>query len=209
MCVLPTLTPERPDFVVVFQLQPQVRRALLFPTVPWVEPDLHAGGPSASCRVPRAQIGRQHLLKRGWTTMELPPDCPQVPLPKDSRKSRITNGSALLPGVDGRSPWVRRCKDVIAAHLTDLGGEGNTSAAERSLIRVPPCSPPSWRGWKSGSPWLVKLVLMRSICTHGSAATSGGYWRRWAYSGGRVLCPRPIRSHTHARLRNEHPAGAR
>jgi hypothetical protein len=58
-----------------------------------------------------------------------------VALPKDSRKSRITNGSALLPGVDGRSPWVRRCKDVIAAHLSDLGGEGNTSAAERSLIR--------------------------------------------------------------------------
>jgi hypothetical protein len=41
----------------------------------------------------------------------------------------------LLPGVDGRSPWVRRCKDVIASHLSDLGGEDNTSAAERSLVR--------------------------------------------------------------------------
>jgi hypothetical protein len=41
----------------------------------------------------------------------------------------------LLPGVDGRSPWVRRCKDVIAAHLSDMGGEDNTSAAERSIIR--------------------------------------------------------------------------
>jgi hypothetical protein len=30
---------------------------------------------------------------------------------------------------------VRRCKDVIAAHLSDLGGEENTSAAERSLVR--------------------------------------------------------------------------
>jgi hypothetical protein len=46
-----------------------------------------------------------------------------------------TNGSALLPGVDGRSPWVRRCKDVIAAHLSDLGGMDNTSAAEQSLVR--------------------------------------------------------------------------
>jgi hypothetical protein len=54
---------------------------------------------------------------------------------KDRQKSRITNGSALLPGVDGRSPWVRRCKDIIAAHLSDLGGEDNTSAAERSLVR--------------------------------------------------------------------------
>jgi hypothetical protein len=55
----------------------------------------------------------------------------------DSKKgrSRITNGSALLPGVDGRSPWVRRCKDIIAAHLSDLGGADNASAAERSIIR--------------------------------------------------------------------------
>ena len=53
---------------------------------------------------------------------------------KDPQKSRITNG-ALLPGIDGRSAWVRRCKDVIAAHMSDLGGEEATSAAERSIIR--------------------------------------------------------------------------
>jgi hypothetical protein len=47
----------------------------------------------------------------------------------------MTNGSALLPGVDGRNAWVRRCKDVIAAHLSALGGETDTSAAERSIIR--------------------------------------------------------------------------
>src|SRR5262249_25002716 len=66
---------------------------------------------------------------------ELPPDRPQVGRAKDATKSRITNGTALLPGVDGRSPWVRRCKDVIRAHLSDLGGEDNTSAAERSIVR--------------------------------------------------------------------------
>jgi hypothetical protein len=64
-----------------------------------------------------------------------PADRPAVARQRDPQKSRITNGSALLPGVDGRSPWVRRCKDVIAAHLSDLGGEDNTSAAERSIIR--------------------------------------------------------------------------
>ena len=69
------------------------------------------------------------------TVLESSADRPAVDRPKDRQRSRITNGSALLPGVDGRSPWVRRCKDVISAHLTDLGGEGNTSAAERSLIR--------------------------------------------------------------------------
>jgi hypothetical protein len=54
---------------------------------------------------------------------------------KGRQRSRVTNGSALLPGVDGRSAWVRRCKDILEAHLSDLGGEDNTSAAERSLIR--------------------------------------------------------------------------
>ena len=54
---------------------------------------------------------------------------------KSRQRSRVTNGSALLPGVDGRSAWVRRCKDIIEAHLSDFGGEDNTSEAERSLIR--------------------------------------------------------------------------
>jgi hypothetical protein len=54
---------------------------------------------------------------------------------KQYGRSRITNGGELLPGVDQRSRWVRRCKDVIAAHISDLGGTDNTSAAERSLIR--------------------------------------------------------------------------
>ena len=59
------------------------------------------------------------------------PDRPQ----KDALRSRITNGSTLLPGVDGRSAWVRRCKDVIASHISDLGGVDNCSAAERSIVR--------------------------------------------------------------------------
>jgi hypothetical protein len=54
---------------------------------------------------------------------------------KRSGRSRITNGTKLLPNVDGRSPWVRRAKDIISAHLSDLGGVDNTSAAERSIIR--------------------------------------------------------------------------
>jgi hypothetical protein len=50
-------------------------------------------------------------------------------------RSRVTNGQRLLEGVDGRSVWVRRCKDLIAELLGDMGGVDNTSAAERSLIR--------------------------------------------------------------------------
>jgi hypothetical protein len=51
---------------------------------------------------------------------------------KDPQKSRIRNGSALLPGIDGRSAWVRRSKDLIAEFASDIP---NASAAERSLIR--------------------------------------------------------------------------
>jgi hypothetical protein len=61
------------------------------------------------------------------------PDRPQVV--KSRQRSRVSNGSALLPGVDGRSPWVRRCKDVINAHIADLGGLDNCSAAEHSIVR--------------------------------------------------------------------------
>jgi hypothetical protein len=54
---------------------------------------------------------------------------------KDPQRSRITNGSALLPGIDGRSAWVRRAKDLFALHMADLGGEDNVSEAERALVR--------------------------------------------------------------------------
>jgi hypothetical protein len=50
-------------------------------------------------------------------------------------RSRITNGNALLPGVDGRSVWARRCRDVINLHISDLGGDDNVSEAEKSIIR--------------------------------------------------------------------------
>lgn len=51
------------------------------------------------------------------------------------QRSRITNGSALLPNTDGRSAWVRRLRDIILELVSDAGGDANTSAAERSIIR--------------------------------------------------------------------------
>jgi hypothetical protein len=67
-----------------------------------------------------------------------PADRPRSATPKPAKsalKSRITNGSALLPGVDGRNAWVRRCRDLIGEHVADLGGEEATSTAERSIVR--------------------------------------------------------------------------
>jgi hypothetical protein len=67
------------------------------------------------------------------STGSRPVDSPAVASRKG--RSKVTNGKVLIAGVDQRSPWVRRAKDVIAAHLADLGGEVNTSAAERSIVR--------------------------------------------------------------------------
>ena len=54
---------------------------------------------------------------------------------KDRQKSRVANGSALLPGVDGRSLWARRAKELLAAHIQDLGGPDHVSEAERALAK--------------------------------------------------------------------------
>ena len=52
---------------------------------------------------------------------------------RDPQRSAVTNGK-LLPGIDQRSAWVRRCKDVIAA-TSAIRWRGQPSAAERSIIR--------------------------------------------------------------------------
>jgi hypothetical protein len=55
---------------------------------------------------------------------------------KSAQRSRVGNGSALLSGdVDQRSVWCRRLKELISDHIGDLGGEANTSVAERSIVR--------------------------------------------------------------------------
>jgi hypothetical protein len=53
-----------------------------------------------------------------------------------ANRSRVTNGTALLPGnVDHRSAWMRRLRDVLQEHIADMGGPDSVSAAERSIIR--------------------------------------------------------------------------
>jgi hypothetical protein len=64
--------------------------------------------------------------------MDIAPNSPLGGPAKDPLKSRVANGSALLPGVDGRSVWVRRAKELIADHLSDLP---DASVAERSIVR--------------------------------------------------------------------------
>jgi hypothetical protein len=58
-----------------------------------------------------------------------------IALTQSRVQSAITNGRHLLAGVDARTGWMRRLRDLIAAHTSDLGGEDHISEAERRLIR--------------------------------------------------------------------------
>jgi hypothetical protein len=49
--------------------------------------------------------------------------------------SRITNGRTLPKGIDQRTVWVRRWKDINRLLLSDLGGETEVSEAERAIVR--------------------------------------------------------------------------
>jgi hypothetical protein len=62
-------------------------------------------------------------------------DSTHIDVPKPQGRSRVSNGSAVLPGVDGRSTWVRRLRDLMGLHLSDLGGDDAVSEAERSVVR--------------------------------------------------------------------------
>ena len=50
-------------------------------------------------------------------------------------RSAVTNGSVVLSNVDGRSAWMRRFRDLISAHETDLGGRAILSEGQRAIIR--------------------------------------------------------------------------
>src|SRR5262245_61990421 len=50
-------------------------------------------------------------------------------------RAAISNGTTILSDIDHRSAWMRRLRDLIAAHTSDLGGPDALSEAERVLVR--------------------------------------------------------------------------
>jgi hypothetical protein len=63
----------------------------------------------------------------------------QIKLAKSTARSRVTNGRELLPNIDGRSLWLRRYRDLLALHLSDLGGSEAVSSAELAILRRAAC----------------------------------------------------------------------
>jgi hypothetical protein len=55
--------------------------------------------------------------------------------PAPTHRSRVTNGRALFVEADGRSAWSRRYKNLVEAHVSDLGGVDGLSEAKKQLIR--------------------------------------------------------------------------
>jgi len=54
---------------------------------------------------------------------------------KPTARSRVSNGSDLLPGIDGRSTTARRYRDILAALASDQGGPERLSEARAQLCR--------------------------------------------------------------------------
>jgi hypothetical protein len=52
-----------------------------------------------------------------------------------AHRSRVTNGSKLLPLADGRSVTARRFKDLVEFISVDLGGVDRLSEGEKQLVR--------------------------------------------------------------------------
>jgi hypothetical protein len=75
-----------------------------------------------------------HYPTHKFRGQHLPEANAEIAETKPTARSRISNG-CTLPGVDGRSTWVRRLRDLMGLHLSDLGGEDAVSEAERSIVR--------------------------------------------------------------------------
>jgi hypothetical protein len=70
-------------------------------------------------------VTRPHLCRKS----------PPRPGDKQYGRSRLTNGVAILPTVDGRSVWARIMRDTLNAMLVHVGGEDYATEPQRMLSR--------------------------------------------------------------------------
>ncbi|SHF60540.1 hypothetical protein SAMN02745157_2524 [Kaistia soli DSM 19436] len=60
---------------------------------------------------------------------------PSIAQPLPTGRAAVSNGSRLLPGVDGRSASARRYRDLMKEFTGELGGEGIMTEPMRALVR--------------------------------------------------------------------------
>lgn len=65
----------------------------------------------------------------------MPPETAPITGPSPMARTRVGNGSAALLAADGRSLWARRYREMLADHVSDLGGVEMVTASELSILR--------------------------------------------------------------------------
>jgi hypothetical protein len=60
---------------------------------------------------------------------------PSIAPTSPTGRAAVSNGSRLLPGVDGRSASARRYRDLLKEFTAELGGEGIMTEPMRALVR--------------------------------------------------------------------------
>jgi hypothetical protein len=60
---------------------------------------------------------------------------PSIIAPSATNRAKVSNGSKLMAGVDGRSVPGRRFRDLALAFASDLGDPSKLTAAETVLVR--------------------------------------------------------------------------
>ena len=68
--------------------------------------------------------------------MDIAPSITPLARRPRNNRSAVSNGRRTFAADgDGRSVWTRRWRDLVTAHLDDLGGEETSSAAQVALAR--------------------------------------------------------------------------
>ncbi|KAA1174652.1 hypothetical protein FP026_29650 [Rhizobium tropici] len=65
----------------------------------------------------------------------MPSDNANIAALKPTARSRVTNGNALLDGVDGRSVAARRYRDLAMSFADELGGADKLTESETALVK--------------------------------------------------------------------------
>lgn len=75
--------------------------------------------------------GRSNVVRLKVTNLETAERTAPVASRSPTLRSRLSNGSKLLPMTDGRSATARRFKDLVEDIAADLGGKENLSEGQR------------------------------------------------------------------------------
>jgi hypothetical protein len=69
-----------------------------------------------------------------FEAVRMPEDRADVASRAPTVRSKITNGSKMMAGVDGRSAEARRYRDLCMSFADDLGGASVLTEAQRALV---------------------------------------------------------------------------